>query len=137
MSKTSRGANPQTALQEANDTLITLAPIMNAFDTLRNASPTFAFSRQFLEILEIAIQFIHAKRNCDWESHFTANTRILPYSVAADHPQYTRCPIQYLSDMQSLPQAFPDVHRRFMKGYFAMKITHTRFTATWSDQIGY
>ena len=48
-------ANARTALQEANDTLITLAPIMNIFDTLRNASPTFAFCRMFLEILEIAI----------------------------------------------------------------------------------
>ena len=72
------GANARTALQEANDTLFTLAPIMNAFDTLRNASPTFAFWQQFLEILEIAMQFIHAERDCDWESHLTATARMLP-----------------------------------------------------------
>ena len=60
---------------------------------------------------------------------------MLPYLVVADHPQYTRCLIQYLSDMRSLPQIFPDVHRKFIKGYFAVKRTHTRFTATWSDQI--
>jgi len=60
---------------------------------------------------------------------------MLPYLVVADHPQYTRCLIQYLYDMRSLPQTFPDVHRRLMKGYFAVKRTHTRFTATCSDQI--
>ena len=39
------GANARIAIQKANDTLITLAPIMNAFKTLRNASPMFAFWR--------------------------------------------------------------------------------------------
>ena len=100
------GANARIAFQEANDTLITLAPIMNAFETLRNASPTFAFWQQFLEILEIAMQFNHAERDCDWESHLTATSRMLPYLVVAHHPQYTRCLIQYLYDMQSLPQTF-------------------------------
>ena len=65
----------------------------------------------------------------------TATARMLPYLAAADHPPHTRCLIQYLSDMQSLPQTFPDVHRKFMKGYFPVKRTHTRFMATWSDQI--
>ena len=50
------GANARTPLQKANDTLIPLAP-MNAFETLRNASPTFSFWRQFLEILQIVMQF--------------------------------------------------------------------------------
>jgi hypothetical protein len=60
---------------------------------------------------------------------------MLPYLAAVDHPQYTRCLIQYLSEMRSLPQTFPDVHRKFMKGYFAVRRMHTRFMATWFDQI--
>ena len=106
---------------------------MNAVDTLQNAPTTFAFWRQFLEILEIEMQFIHAERDRDREPHLTEIARMLPYLTAADHPQYTRSLIQYQSDMRSLPQTFPDVHRKFMKGYFA--VTHTRFTTTWSDQI--
>ena len=66
------------------------------------------------------MQFNHAEQDCDWESHLTATARMLPYLVVADHPQYTRCLIQYLYDMQSLPQTFPDVHRRLMKGYSAV-----------------
>ena len=81
------------------------------------------------------MQFNHAERDSDWESHLTATVRMLPYLVVADHPQYTRCLIQYLYDMRSLPPTFPEVHRRLMKGYFPVKRTHTRFTATCSDQI--
>ena len=58
-----------------------------------------------------------------------------PYLAAADHPQYTICLIKHLSDMRTLPQTFSDVHEKFMKGYFAVKRTHTRFMATWFDQI--
>ena len=49
-------------------------------------------------------QFLYSERSGDWDGHLEGARKILPYLAACGHYKYGTCLIEYLAEMQGLPQ---------------------------------
>jgi len=58
---------------------------------------------------------------------------MLPYTVSSGHSKYMSCLPIYLSEMNSLPNSAPDVHKEFEAGNFAVHQTEGAFNGVWTD----
>ena len=85
-------------------------------DVLAERSCIAALWIQYLEMVDILSSFINAERTANWELHFKALTRMLPYLAASGHNLYVKCARLYLHSMTDLQTKHPDVYRNFASG---------------------
>ena len=88
----------------------------------------------YIDLMEIALQFMHAERNASWSEHLSATSRMLPYIVSAGHHKYGVCVVNYLEEMRKLPERAPEVASQFNAGSFTVKRTKGKFNCIWTDQ---
>ena len=58
---------------------------------------------------------------------------MLPYTVSSGHSKYMSWLPIYLSEMNSLPNSAPDVHKEFEAGNFAVHQTEGALNGLWAD----
>ena len=83
------------------------------------------FWMSFLEMMELLLNTIFSIRSGDSEVLLECIICILPYAFAYDNLNYARYLTGMLGDMLRLPHDFPELHREFMKGYFAAQLTES------------
>jgi len=60
---------------------------------------------------------------------------VIPFAFAYDHMNYSRYLSVMLSDMLSLENDFPEIHRQFSQGNFAAQLTEGVFSRTETDKV--
>jgi hypothetical protein len=89
---------------ELGTSLEKFKPLYNEYKALgRRSSETFHFWDEYLEMVWLLLDFVHADRGSNWNLHLETFTDMLPYDRAFDHQNYFRWGTVYISDMRMLP----------------------------------
>ncbi|KAG1679053.1 hypothetical protein GQR58_013093 [Nymphon striatum] len=127
--------NKETAnhLPEVKKCIADLKTFLKSFDQELKSSATFVFWRQYMDIVQILLQFISAEREGLWQLHLSSFARMLPWMAVYDHINYLRWGTVYLSDMYQLATTAPVVFDEFEKGNFVMKESDGKFNQVSAD----
>ena len=96
-------------------------------------SLTFHLWLQYIEDIELAIDYIAAERVPSWSQHLRCFVEILCYAFAYDCHNYARWGPMYIAEMLLLPQTAPDVHEAFEEGKHVVTRSSGSFNSVWSD----
>ena len=110
--------------------LTALSPWLERFETSRARSKTHKFWKQYKEMVLVLWQFLYSERSGDWDGHLEGASKMLPYLVACGHYKYGTCLIEYLAEMQGLPQ---EVDQAFHNGLFNVKRRNAKFNCISPD----
>lgn len=107
----------------------------SALETLKLRGPTAQLWLQYLHMVIIAVQFIDAERNGNWNLHLLCVREMLPVFHAAGHFNYIKGAQIYLQDMQKLGNVMdPDEYLKFTdNGLFTIRRTDKPWSGIWSD----
>lgn len=83
--------------------------------------PTFAFWSSYIDMVRLALAFIRATREANWNLHLSTVRSFIPWFFAYDHTNYSRYLPAYWLEMQQLSKSHPGVHAAFMDGEFAVQ----------------
>ena len=128
------GERSRSIVKVIDDKLIKLRPLMDEYNSSRAEYPTHKLWLMYLELIGIAIEFMHAERNASWSDHLSATSRMLPYIISAGHHKYGVCIINYLEEMRKLPEVAPGIEDLFNSGLFTVKRAVGKFNCIWTDQ---
>jgi len=94
-------------------------------------NPNFTYWWNYMDMVEILLQFTRAQRDGLWDLHLDSFRRMLPYFMRYDHTNYARWGSIYLAEMKQLPE---DVLLEFQNGNFVVKQSEQLFTQVDPDQ---
>ena len=76
-------------------------------------SKTFHFWHEYLNDVELSLNYIKAERIPDWQLHLACCADIISYAFAYYHQNYARWGPVYLAEMLLLPETAPEVHAMY------------------------
>ncbi len=100
----------------------------------KSVFPTFRYWTQYIELVQMLLNFIRAEREGNWQLHMSSFKQMLPWFAVYDHVNYTRWGLVYLADMSILPQTAARVFDEFENGNFVVKKTSKTFNQLSVDQ---
>lgn len=113
----------------------TLEEAFEAFNEAGAHKPNFKFAQQYLNMIELLLQFQRAEREGNWNLHLSTCARMIPYMFACDHVNYSRWLTEYVTNMLQLPQLAPDIYNYFMQGHHSLSRTGNPFSKVSSDML--
>lgn len=109
-------------------------PLLEAFNEQGKArSLTFHLWLQYMEDVELAMEYIAAERVPSWSQHLRCFVEILCYAFAYDCHNYSRWGPVYVAEMLLLPQTAPNVYKAFEDGKHVVTRSSGSFNSVWSD----
>lgn len=108
--------------------------LLKEFSSHHADNPNFKLWSQYMEMIEILLDFIRAQRDGNWGLHLEAFSAMLPWFTIYDHTNYARWGPIYLADMKLLEKTAPEVYTEFRNGNFVVKRTKRRFNQVSADQ---
>ena len=97
-------------------------------------NPTFAFWKQYIDMVSTILLFIRADRAGDWNLHLLTFKEMLPLMMLYDHINYARWGAVYLLDLLLLENTAQEVHAEFIAGNFVVKRAAGSFNQISADQ---
>ena len=109
-------------------------PLLETFnDQGRLHSLTFHLRLQYIEDIELAIDFLQLSVFQSWSQHLLCIVEILCYAFAYDCHNYARWGPVYIAEMLLLPQTAPGVHEAFEEDKHVVTRSSGSFNSVWSD----
>ena len=100
----------------------------------KKASHTFHLWTQYIEDVQIALDYIAAEKIPNWLQHLQRFADICSYAFAYDRQNYARWGPVYLAEMHLLEETAPEIHAEFQRGkHVVTRSTKSRFNSVWSD----
>ena len=96
---------------------------------------TAFFWFQYMEMVSILQQFIRAKRVGDWNGHFNAVRKMLPFFASSGHNLFLKSAYIYLQNMLKLEQDHPDVHKQFIMGNHTLRRSERYWAGLSTDLV--
>jgi hypothetical protein len=100
---------------DSNESLIEIAKLLDE-KKKSMTSPTAKLWLQYLEMVDITLQYITAERTGNWDLHLETLSQMLPYYAASGHNLYLKSGLLYLQKMHKLPETHPELHQHFLEG---------------------
>ena len=92
-----------------------------------------SFWDDYIEMVQLLLQFIRAERTGDWALHLST-AGLMSNLFAMDRPSYSdRWLPVYLADINGLDETNPDVHTEFMNGNHAISSFKQPIAQVWTD----
>ena len=121
-------------LPNLGDNLRELSTLFKTFkEKTRAVSKTFLFWEQYIEMVDILLQFIKAERSGNWDLYLSALAEMTPHFFAMDRPNYARWLPVYIADMNMLESSHPKVHEEFLAGNFSVSRSGHPFSHVSTD----
>lgn len=111
-----------------------LSGTLKEFDQSHQNNPTFAYWRQYMEMVSILLRFTRALRSGNWRLFLSGLAEMLPWFALYDHTNYTRWGTIFLTDASQLETQAPAVYNGFINGDFVVKETSHQFNQLPDDQ---
>ena len=92
-------------------------------EALMSESVMWRFWKSYLDMWELFLCIIYAKRSGDWELNVESIRSILPWLFAYDRQNYARYLTLYFMDLLNLEENYPSIHCEFIKGSFAVQMS--------------
>lgn len=112
-------------------------PIVTLFDSFKSESEkkskVFCFWKDYIDMVLVLLQFIKAERTGNWKLHLSATASMVAHFFSMDRVNYARWLPVYISDMHSLQDNHPEVHREFSSGNFGVSRAKQPFAQVWTD----
>ena len=100
----------------------------------KKASHTFHLWTQYIEDVQIALDYIAAEKIPNLLKHIQCFADICRYAFAYDRQNYARWDPVYLAEMHLLKETAPEIHAEFERGkHVVTRSTKSRFNCVWSD----
>ena len=113
--------NVSERVAQLGDDLRELSTLVKTFkEKTRAASKTLLFWEQYIEMVDILLQFIKAERSGNWDLYLSALDKMTPHFFAMDRPNYAQWLPVYITDMNMLESSHPKVHEEFLAGNFSV-----------------
>ena len=97
-------------------------------------SDTFHFWHEYLNDIELGLNYVKAEKIPDWQFHLICCADIISYAFAYDHQNYARWRPIYLAEMLLLPETAPEVYALFDSGKHVVRRSSSRFFKyVWTD----
>lgn len=96
--------------------------------------PNYKFWTNYINMVEVLLDFIRADRDGNWKLHLDSFAAMLPWMTIYDHTNYARWGPVYLADMKGLEATAPEIHAEFMDGNFVIKRSNKTFNQVPVDQ---
>lgn len=126
--------NVSETVAQLGDDLRELSTLFKTFkEKPRAASKTFLFWEQYIEMVDILLQFIKAERSGNWDLYLSALAEMTPHFFAMDRPNYARWLPVYIADMNMLESSHPKVHEEFLAGNFSVSRSGHPFSQVSTD----
>ena len=126
--------NVSETVAQLGDDLRELSTLFKTFkEKTRAASKTFLFWEQYIEMVDILLQFIKAERSGNWDLYLSALAEMTPHFFAMDRPNYARWLPVYIADMNMLESSHPKVHEEFLAGNFSVSRSGHPFSQVSTD----
>ena len=124
-------------LPNLGDNLRELSTLFKTFkEKTRAVSKTFLFWEQYIEMVDILLQFIKAERSGNWDLYLSALAEMTPHFFAMDRPNYARWLPVYIADMNMLESSHPKVHEEFLVRNFSVSRSGHPFSQVSTDIPG-
>ena len=98
------------------------------------SNPTFAFWKQYIDMVSTVLLYIRADRAGDWNVHLLIFKEMLPLMMLYDNVTYARWGTVYLLDMLQVENRAQEVHAEFIAGNYVVKETAGSFNQISADQ---
>ena len=126
--------NVSETVAQLGDDLRELSTLFKTFkEKTRAASKTFSFWEQYIEMVDILLQFIKAERSGNWDLYLSALAEMTPHFFAMDRPKYALWLPVYIADMNMLESGHPKVHEEFLSGNFSVSRSGRPFSQVSTD----
>ena len=102
-----------------------------SFVDSKSENPNFALWWGYLEMVSTLLMFTRAQRDGNWDLHFSAFKKMLPFFFQYDHLNYAKWGSVYLAEMNMLPG---EIIAEFKQGKFVVKATKAKFNQVDGDQ---
>lgn len=113
--------NVYERVAQLGDYLRELSTLVKTFkEKTRAASKTLLFWEQYIDMVDILLQFIKAEWSGNWDLYLSALDKMTPHFFAMDRPNYVRWLQVYIADMIMLESSHPKVHEEFLAGNFSV-----------------
>ena len=100
----------------------------------QRSSHTFSLWNQYIEDIQIALDYIAAEKIPIWDQHLQSFAEICSYAFAYDRQNYALWGPVYLAEMQLIQETAPDVYREFQRDkHVVTRSSHSSFNSVWSD----
>ena len=76
---------------------------------------------QYINMVDIFLEFIKAERIGDFKLHLKVVNNMLPYFAASGHIHYMKSVYIYVQSMIQLEETNPDVYAKFCQGYHVVR----------------
>ena len=97
-------------------------------------SDTFHFWHEYLNDIELGLNYVKAEKIPDWQLHLACSADITSYAIAYDHQNYARWGPIYLAAMLRLPETTPEVHALSDSGKHVVRRSSSgSFNNVWTD----
>ena len=100
----------------------------------QKSSDTFSLWNQYIEDMQIALDYIAAEKIPNWTQHLQAFAESCSFAFAYDRQNYTRWGPVYHAEICRLPETAPVVHGEFERGkHVVTRSAGSSFNSVWSD----
>ena len=97
--------------------------------------PTASYWHSYLDMVQTLLDYQRSLRIGDWDLHFRATEKMLPWFHAYDRYNYARHFTYYWCTQQKLGDTHPEMREIYLSGKFSVKRSSGRFNRLPSDQI--
>ena len=127
----------RTAFEHLKATLCPVTQLLERFErNSRNRSDTYVFWDNYLEMVQLLLEYVASEREGDIKSHINAFADMLSYDFACNHLNYARWGSVYIAEMHQLEETHPDVFAEFLDGKHKISRSTQEsryFSRVWSD----
>ncbi|MES9882594.1 MAG: hypothetical protein ABW185_17125, partial [Sedimenticola sp.] len=90
--------------------------------------PMFAWTKMYMEMILVLLQYIRASREGNWLLHLQSLEKFCPYFFSMNRLKYAQCAPEYIAKMYALQTSKPEVWKWLCDGNFCVKKSHVAFS---------
>ena len=106
-----------TVFEHLKVTLCPVAQILERFErNSGNRSDTYVFWNNYLEMVQLLLEYVAFEKEGDIKSHINAFSDLLSYDFACNHLNYSCWGSVYIAEMHQLEETYLDVFAEFLDG---------------------
>ncbi|MES9880361.1 MAG: hypothetical protein ABW185_05705, partial [Sedimenticola sp.] len=100
---------------------------LESFVASRMKHPMFAWTKTYMEMVLVLLQYIRATRESNWHLHLQSLERFCPYFFAMNRLKYAQCVPEYIAKMYAIRESNPRLWQWLNDGNFCVKKSHVSF----------
>ena len=137
---TDASGNKENLTTALNELTIAVRPVVELIRTFEEKcikhSDTFAFWKNYIQMVKLLLAYIASERNGDTGGHINTFSNMLAYDFACNHLNCSRWGSVYIVEMHLLEELHPEIFEEFLNGKHIINRSAQEekyFSGVWPD----